>query len=253
MLESVKIARRQSEIRQELAGLVGKTEPGEDETRAMESLDREYRQNEVRYRAALVAEDTERRDAGAELETRGGSQWAELIGRFELRQVALALHENRTLDGATGEVVAELRQAGGYRGVPVPWAALSLERRAGETLAGGTPNPVRTMPIVDRLFAETAAARMGASMLTIDSGEAEYPVTTSSVAAGWADGETGAVAGPTVYATTDRPLKPTNNLGITMKITRRALKQSPRGATGYARGASRDCPRVARSRRHGAR
>src|SRR3546814_3376664 len=35
--------------------------PTEDETRSMETLDAEYRQNEVRYRAALIAEDTERR------------------------------------------------------------------------------------------------------------------------------------------------------------------------------------------------
>ena len=65
MLESVKISRRQSEIRQELAGLVGKTEPTEDETRSMGTLDTEYRTNETRFRAALVAEDQEREDAKA--------------------------------------------------------------------------------------------------------------------------------------------------------------------------------------------
>jgi hypothetical protein len=82
------------------------------------------------------------------------------------------------------------------------------------------------MPIIDRIFADSAAARMGASMVNIGIGEAEYPVTTSSVAAGWAATETGNVAGPTVYATTDRPMKPDHTLGITMKITRRALKQT---------------------------
>jgi HK97 family phage major capsid protein len=46
------------------------------------------------------------------------------------------------------------------------------------------------------------------------------------VSAGWADGETGAVAGPTVYATTDRQLKPEHTLGITMKVTRKAMLQS---------------------------
>ena len=57
MLDSVKISRRQSEIRQSLAELVAKAEPSEDETRSMETLDAEYRRNEVRFRAALVAED----------------------------------------------------------------------------------------------------------------------------------------------------------------------------------------------------
>ena len=60
MLDSVKIARRQSEIRQALAGLVAKDSPTEDETRSMEGLDAEYRQNETRYRGALIAEDEER-------------------------------------------------------------------------------------------------------------------------------------------------------------------------------------------------
>ena len=64
MLDSVKISRRQSEIRQALAGLVGKETPTDEETRSMESMDAEYRNNEVKYRAALIAEDTERREAG---------------------------------------------------------------------------------------------------------------------------------------------------------------------------------------------
>ncbi len=43
MLDSVKIARRQSEIRQALAELVGKDKPTEDETRSMSDMDQEYR------------------------------------------------------------------------------------------------------------------------------------------------------------------------------------------------------------------
>lgn len=224
MLESVKISRRQSEIRQELAALVGKTEPTEDETRAMEGMDAEYRTNETRYQAALIAEDTERREVADELETRSETEWSDLIGRFEMRQVALSLDEGRTLDGATAEVVQELRGKGGYRGLPVPWEA--LEVRAGETIAAGTPDPIRTAPIIDRLFATSVAAQMGASMINIGVGEAEYPLTSSAVSAGWAASETGNVAGPTVYETIDRPLAPNNNLGIQMRLTRKSLKQS---------------------------
>lgn len=224
MLESVKIARRQSEIRQQLAELVGKTSPTEDETRSMEAMDAEYRQNETRYRAALIAEDTERREAGADLESRSEREWDELVGRFELRQVALALDEGRALDGATAEIVQEMRSAGGYRGVPVPWAA--LERRAGETVASGTPDPIQTRPIIDRLFPDSVASRMGASMINIDSGAIEWPVVTSAVTAGWAASETGNVPGPIAFATTDKALRPEQNLGIQMRITRKTLKQS---------------------------
>ena len=224
MLESVKISRRQSEIRQALAGLAAKEQPTADETRSMETMDAEYRTNETRYRAALIAEDTERRDAGRDLETRGDKEWSDLLNRFEMRQVVLHLDEGSKLDGATAEIVTELRTKGGYRGVPVPW--LALERRSGETVASGTPNPLETRPIIDRLFPSSVAGRMGAQMISVDSGALEWPVVTSSVTAGWADGETASVAGPTAFATTDKAMAPNNTLGITMKITRKAAKQS---------------------------
>lgn len=224
MLTSKKIELRRSEIRQNLAELAANDNPTADETRKMGELDLEYRTAETRYRAALIAEDTERREAGEELETRSDKEWSDMMAGFEMRQVALYLDEGRTFDGKTAEIVQELRSAGGFRGVPVPWQALEI--RAGETVASGTPNPISTRPIIDRLFPDSVAARMGAQMISIESGAVEWPVTTSSVSAGWADGETANVAGPTVYATTDRPLTPDHNLGVQMRITRKTLKQS---------------------------
>ncbi len=227
MLESVKINRRQSEIRQELASLVGKEQPTEDETRSMEALDTEYKTNETRYRASLVAEDEERSQAGKELETRSDTEWQEVINGFEVRQVALNIDEGKALDGATNEIVTELRSQGGYQGIPIPWQA--LEVREGETVSSGTPNPVSTRPIIERLFANSMASRMGGQMINIPVGEVEFPLTTSKVTAGWALGETGDVSKPQAYTTLDRPLKPDHNLGVQMKITRKTLKQSGGG------------------------
>ncbi len=224
MLDSMKIVRRQSEIRQSLAELVAKEKPTEDELRNIEAMDLEFRNNETRYRAALIAEKEERKEAGAELETRSGQEWADMMAGFEMRQVALALDEGRALDGQTAEIVQELRSEGGFRGIPVPWQA--LEQRAGETVASGTPDPISTRPIIDRLFPDSVASRMGAQMISIDHGAVEWPVTTSAVTAGWATTETGNVAGPTTYATTDKAMSPDHNLGIQMRITRKALKQS---------------------------
>lgn len=224
MLDSVKIAKRQSEIRQGLAALAGKDKPTEDEVRQMGDLDREYQTNETRYRAALVAEDGERREAGRDLETRSDVQWRELVQGFELRQAVLSLDEGKALSGKTAEVVQELRNAGGYRGIPVP--LLALEQRAGETIASGTPDPLQTRPIIDRLFPASVAAQMGVQLITVGSGAIEWPVTTSAVTAGWADGELANVAGPTVYATTDKALKPEQTLGIHMRISRKAMMQS---------------------------
>lgn len=148
MLDSVKIQRRQSEIRQNLAELVGKETPTTDETRSMETLDAEYRANEIRFRAALTAEDSERREAGADLETRTDRQFAELVAGFELRQIVFALDEGRALSGQTAEVVQEMRSQGGYRGIPIPLAALELR----DVVSADVPNPVQTRPIIDRLF-----------------------------------------------------------------------------------------------------
>ena len=224
MLESKKIELRRSEVRQQLAVLGAKTEPTADELRSMETLSTEYNTLESRYRACLIAEDAERREAGKDLETRDGKQWADLIRRFELRQVANFLDTGDKIDGATAEVVTEMRARGAYQGVPVP--LMALERRAGETIASGVPDPMRTMPIIDRLFPASVASRLGASLINIDSGAQEWPVVTSSVTAGWADGELADVAAPAAFQTTDRPLKPEQNFGVQMVISRKSLKQA---------------------------
>ncbi|UOA32199.1 hypothetical protein DSM110093_01984 [Sulfitobacter sp. DSM 110093] len=227
MLTSKKLELRRSEIRQNLAELAG-SETLTDETRSkIDDLDREYQDTERKYRAALISEDDERREAGAELETRSEREWGELASRFEVRQVALALDEGRQLDGATAEMVEELRSVGGFRGIPVPLEA--LETRAGETLAGGVPDPIRTMPTIERLFAGSSATQMGARMINVGVGEIEYPVATGGAQPGWAGSETGDVPGPQAYTTTDRPMKPDNTLGVQMKITRKALKQAGAG------------------------
>jgi HK97 family phage major capsid protein len=223
MLQSVQISRRQSAIRGELAILSAKEKPTDDEVRSLETLDAEYGVNERRYRAALISEDSERRDAKADLETRGDREYSDLIQKFELRQVVLNLDEGRPIDGPTAEVVSELRNKGGYRGVPVPFEALEI--RSGETVASGVPDPVAVMPVIDRIFANSAAGKMGARFINIDSGGQSYPLTSSSVAAGWAATETGNVAGPTQYTTSARALNPNQTLGITMTLTRNAMKQ----------------------------
>lgn len=223
MLESVKITRRQSEIRQQLAELVGKTDPTDEETRIMEALDREYRSNEVRYRAALVAEDQERREAGAELETAETRDWQGLMDRFEVRQVVAALDHGHQLDGATAEVVQEMRSQGTYTGVPVPLEA--LEVRAGETVSTDLVDPKATRGIFDRLFPQSVAARMGVQSVSIPHGSVEYPIATAGASAGWAASETGTVGAAAAFKTAEATLSPDHTLGCQMKVTRKALAQ----------------------------
>lgn len=224
MLTSKKIELRRSEIRQSLAELAANDNPTPEDQKRMSDLDLEYRTAETRYRAAVISEDDERREAGAELETRSEKEWNEIMAGFEMRQVALSLDEGRALSGQTAEIVTELRSQGGYRGIPVPYAA--LETRAGETIASGTPDPIATRPLIERLFPASAAAQMGVQMINIGTGGQEIPVTTSAISAGWQATETGNVPGPSAYTTLDRPLKPDHTLGIQMRITRKTLLQS---------------------------
>lgn len=224
MLDSVKIQRRQSEIRQTLAELVGKEKPTEDETRQMSDLDAEFRTNETRYRAALIAEDEERREAGADLETRSDREWSDMMAAFEVRQVAAALDHGHQIDGETAEIITELRSQGTYSGIPVPWEA--LEVRAGETIASGTPDPIQTRPTIDRLFPGSVAAMMGAQMISIAQGAMEWPVVTQGASVGWQATETGTVGAAQAFQTADKSLTPDNTLGVQMKITRKTLKQS---------------------------
>ena len=222
MLESTKIQRRQSEIRQQLAELVAKPEPGEDETRSMETLDAEYRRNETRYRAALTAEDEERREAGGELETRSEREYADLLAAFEVRQVVAALDHGGQLTGQTAEIVQEMRSAGQYQGVPVPLEA--LETRS--TVSGDLVDPKQTRPIFDRLFPASVAARLGVNSVSIPQGSLEYPVATQGAVAGWAASEGGDVPGATAFQTAETMLSPDHTLGAHMRISRKAVKQT---------------------------
>lgn len=227
MLDSVKITRRQSEIRQALAGLVGKENPTEDETRSMETMDAEYRANETRYRAALIAEDTERREAGADLETRSDREYAELVGRFEIRQVVDFYDGGGSIKGETAEVIAEMRSKGRYKGVPIPLAA--LETRAGETVAADQINPKTIRPVIDRLFPASVASRLGIQSINIASGELEFPVATAGAVFGWQTTELGNVGAASEYRTTERSLNPDHTGGAQMIISRKALKQAGEG------------------------
>jgi len=129
-----------------------------------------------------------------------------LVQGFQLRQAVLLLDEWRELTGATREVTQELRSQSGFRGTPIPLRG--LETRAGETTADGVPDPIRTMPIIDRLFAPTVASKMGVEVVQSDAGAVEYPVVSSAISAGWQATELANVPGPTTFTTMDRVLRP---------------------------------------------
>lgn len=222
MLESKKLELRRSEIRQELATLAAKPEPSEDEIRSMETLDKEYRTAETRYRAALVSEDEERREAGGELETRSDREWSDMLSGFEVRQIVAALDHGHQITGQTAEIVAEMRSQGQYQGIPMPLEA--LEQR--NTVSGDLVDPKATRPIFDRLFPASVAARLGVNSISIPQGSVEFPVATQGAVAGWAASEGGNVPTATAFQTAETMLSPDHTLGAHMRLSRRAVKQT---------------------------
>lgn len=234
MLQSTTIQRRQSEVREKLAALARDEKLTDDRRAEIVALEAEYGDNEKRYRAALIAEDTERRDAATTLGARSGSEWTKLVQGFELRQAALNLDEGAALSGATAEVVDELRGEGGYRGIPVPLAV--LERRAGETVAANLPNPTTIQSLIDRMFPGSVAGAMGTHFVNIAAGSSEWPVVTDGVSVAWAASELGNVANPSAFKTAARSVHPTHTLGAQMKISRQVLRQ----AAGIEQAITRD-------------
>lgn len=113
-----------------------------------------------------------------------------------------------------------------------------LEQCASETVAAGTPGLIQPRPIIDRLFPVAVAVQRRAQLITVGSGAVEWPVTISSITAGWAATETGYVAGLTEYATIDRALKPEQTLGIHMRATRKAIFPGTGNGTGAPPSAS---------------
>ena len=158
------------------------------------------------------------------METRSNKEWADLVGKFEIRQVARLLDEGRALDGPTAEIVQELRSHGGYQGSRCPDG---VERRTGETVAAGPPDPSNVGRIIDRFpgLGRRPHGR-GDDQHRIQAAR-PYPVTTSSVSAGWAASERRHIG-------TDRILhtgraQPDQTLGVQIKLTRKTIKQSGPG------------------------
>jgi HK97 family phage major capsid protein len=227
MLTSKKLELRRSEIRENLSELAGIENPSADEIRKIGELDTEYRAKETQYRAALISEEEERKQAGAEIESRQETEWRNMVDDFELRQVVMSLDEGSAINGATKEIVDEMRASGGYQGMPVPYAV--LETRAGETVASGQINPKAIRPTIDRIFPNSVAARLGIQRIGIARGDLSFPVATAGAVFGWADSELADVGAASKYATTERSLSPDNTGGAQMILSRKSLKQSGEG------------------------
>lgn len=186
-----------------------------DETRAeLDTIEAGTPDLERQIRAATVAvenEEAEQRAAGAKGET-ADTQDGEDRERADLRAKAKfggyvsAAIEQRSAVGAE----AEYNAAVGIAGNRFPLEMLAPAEVRHEQRAT-TDADIATMPRrwIDRLFAGTAAMRLGITMESVPTGAASFPVTTAGASAAQrAKSEAAADAAWTVGVT---ELKPTRN------------------------------------------
>ena len=176
---------RQSRERQRMAEL-GLADSLTDETRAeLDAIESGTPDLERQIRAATVAveaEEAEQRAAGEQArrpeDDAEARELAELRGRIALGRYVAAAVEQRSADGAE----LEYNQARGIAGNRFPLELLApppVETRA------TTDTDTQTTPRrwLDRLFAGTAAERLGVTMESVPAGVASFPVTTAGAAA----------------------------------------------------------------------
>ncbi|MDE0379643.1 MAG: hypothetical protein OXI20_10420 [Rhodospirillales bacterium] len=145
---------------------------------------------ERRERAAQAAvdleEDRQREEAaagakdGLDPETR---ERLELRGKVKLTRYLEAGLEGRAVDGVEAEYMGAIKQplVGRHMGgTAIPLELLAPVEERATTDTDTTTTPRRWL---DRLFADTAAMRLGVTMESVPTGVASYPVTTAGASA----------------------------------------------------------------------
>ena len=209
-----------SEKRSELAAVTEKlnaaatagTDPAAEDTGKAETLTKEIRGIEVRYRASVLEEDAE--DAKARAAGDVDAETSELIAletRSQVSRYIGAAIDKRTVDGAEGEYNAALKM--GAHAFPLRLLAPKLETRA----TTGTDTATTPVRWLDRLFSESAAARLGATMESVAPGVASFPVTTAGASAAQRGKEQAVADAAWTIGVTE--LKPTRN-GVRALFTR---------------------------------
>ena len=180
---------RQSRERGKMAEL-SQAENLTDETRGeLDAIEKGTADLERQIRAATVAaddEEAEQRAAGAAARAPEGDaearERAELRRKVKLTGYVSAAVEQRSADGAEAEFNAAL----GIGGNRFPLELLAPpEKRAAVEQRATTDVDTQTMPRtwLDRLFAQTAAMRLGITMESVPVGASSHPVTTAGAAA----------------------------------------------------------------------
>ena len=183
MTNAQKLALRLSSIRQRLNELSGKDdELTEAEEKEMRTLSAEYPKTEERHRAAIISEGD---DEAAALDEDGDGEdreRSELRSRSRLSRYVSAALDGLPVDGAE----AELSAAAGCPGaVPLELFEVRRSDTGDPERRAVTPAPATTdenlSGIVPAIFDRSAASWLGIEMPSVATGDAGYPVLSTSV------------------------------------------------------------------------
>ena len=152
-------------------------EPKAEDITAADTLTKEIRSAEIRYRAAVITEEGEDRAAAVvgdlDPET---AEIRSLAGRSTVAAYLVAATEMRAVAGVESEYNAALGMAGNL--FPLEMLAPAEVRATSDANIAATP-----ARWLDRLFADTAAQRLGVTMESVAPGAASFPVTTAGATA----------------------------------------------------------------------
>ncbi|MDE0456256.1 MAG: phage major capsid protein [Chromatiales bacterium] len=204
MTKRQKLELRASEIRKRLTELAGIEELTDEHRQEIDTLRTEYADVETKIQASTIADDEpERRAVGDGIDDGEGKELEKLRDKVELRHYVEAAVEKRAVAGAAAEFNQHLG-IGAHR-FPLEILAPMEDRATTDTDAG----PTRPRRWLDRLFADTAASRVGVTMESVEPGIASYPMTTAGPSAAQR-GRTEAIA-DAAWTIGVSELKPTRN------------------------------------------
>ena len=217
-LQKIKV--RLSEVRERLNEIAGLDDALTDEIRGeSETLHTEYRDLEVRFRAATIAEAEAEAAALGEFGN-GDGQSAEVRGI--LREVSLddylkAAAAGVGLTGAPVELAAALDApaVGSSGGVAIPWEVLAVSESESRALTdtGDLAGGIVQRPILQRLFGVGILDALGVRLESVPAGRSEWPLLTSGVApVHKAEGTAAAAAVEATFST--EVLKPKKLTGV---------------------------------------
>ena len=181
---------RQSRERGRMAELSLVDELGDEQRSELDAIEKATADLERQLRAAAIAletEEAEQRAAGAAARAPEGDaetrERAELRSKVKLTSYVAAAIEQRSADGVEHEYNAALGISGNR--FPIELLAPHEKRAARVETRATTDVDTMTTPRrwLDRLFAGTAAMRLGITMESVPVGSASYPVTTAGASA----------------------------------------------------------------------